>query len=365
MRLLRSLEVILGLFMWCAVLWDAFATVVLPRTVAPMKRLSGRLTRLSWRLWRAIARRIKTPALRLNFVAIYGPFSAVVLLIVWACLMIVAFSLIYHGLGPRFQASSGPVDFTTLLYMSGSTFLTLGLGDVTSPEPLGRFFMVLEAASGFVFLGLVISYMPVLDQAYASREVGSLLIHSRLGSHPNAVKFLHHYASADWSEILRGNLREGERWMAEILESHVSHPVLSYYRALHLGQNWLIAVTMVLDSCALLIVGGHGMPAEQARLTYFMGVRLLEDLTHALALKVDPDSRMRLPEADLPALIAAISGSTLELCRDARATNELLRLVRHYDVYLVALSDWLLIPLPPLIPKPDAGPDAGSQLEFE
>ena len=101
------------------------------------------------------------------------------LLALWGGLMILAFALIYHGLGPRFQAASGPVGFGTLLYMSGSTFLTLGLGDVTTLDPAGRLFMVLEAGSGFTFLALVITYMPVLHQAYVAREVGSLLIRSR------------------------------------------------------------------------------------------------------------------------------------------------------------------------------------------
>jgi hypothetical protein len=98
------------------------------------------------------------------------------LLALWGGLMVFAFALIYHGLGPRFQATSGQVGFGTLLYMSGSTFLTLGLGDLTTPDPAGRLFMVLEAGSGFTFLALVITYMPVLHQAYAAREVGSLLI---------------------------------------------------------------------------------------------------------------------------------------------------------------------------------------------
>ncbi len=361
--MLRSLEAAFGLVIWGAVLWDSFATIVLPRTVAPMKRLSGRFNKLSWRLWAAIGRRIQSPDLQLSFLAIYGPISVVILLILWAGLMVVAFTLIYQGLGPRFQVASGSVGFGTLLYMSGSTFLTLGLGDVTSTDPLGRFFMILEAASGFVFLGLMISYMPVLDQAYGSREVGNMLIHSRVGQPPSAFKFLHRYSSPDRSDILRGNLRDAERWMAEILESHLSHPVLSFYRAQHSGQAWLVSLTMLLDCCALLIVGGHGLPAEQARLTYLMGVQLLKDLTRAIGILVDPNSPMRLPESDLPALVAAVAVAKLNLTLEPRATDELLRLVRQYDVYLYALSDWLVIPLPALIPPQDAGQATDSHAE--
>ena len=177
--MLGWLEIALGLLIWSGAFWDGFATIVLPRTVAPMKRLSGRFNRWSWRLWAAVGRRIGQPELKLSFLAVYGPISVMVLLFIWAMLMIVAFAMIYHGLGPRFQADRGSIDFGALLYMSGSTFLTLGLGDITSTDPVARSFMILEAGMGYTFLGLIITYMPLLDQAYGAREVGNLLIHSR------------------------------------------------------------------------------------------------------------------------------------------------------------------------------------------
>ncbi len=273
----------------------------------------------------------------------------------WAGLMIFAFAMIYHGLGPRFHADRGPVDFGALLYTSGSTFLTLGLGDITSTDPLARFFMILETGTGYTFLGLIITYMPVLEQAYGTREVGNLLILSRAGRPPGAIKLLHRYASPDRQEILRGNLRESERWMAEILQTHLSHPVLSFYRAQHWGQSWLVSLTIVLDSCALLIVGGEGPPAEQAKLTYRMGIHLLKDLMDALGLAADPQAPGRLTEADVAALIAAIEASAIPWTIGLRKTAQLIRLVRRYEVYLMPLSDWLVISLPAWIPAADEG----------
>ena len=122
-------------------------------------------------------------------------------------------------------------------------------------------FILLEAGSGYIFLALIITYMPVLEQAYGAREVGNMLIHSRAGRPPSAIKLLHRYSGTDRSEILRGNLREAERWMAEILQSHLSHPVLTFYRAHHWGHSWLVALTTILDSSALLIATGDGLVA--------------------------------------------------------------------------------------------------------
>ena len=199
----------------------------------------GAVQQVSWSLWAAIGRRITNPQVQLSFLAIYGPVSVILLLILWGGLMILAFTLIYQGLGGDLSRPSGPVGFGTLFYTSASTFLTLGLGDVTSPEPIGRFFVIMEAGSGFIFLGFMISYMPLLDQAYGVREVGNQLILSRAGQPPSGIKFLLRYADAGHSEILRGILREAERWMAEVLQSHLSHPVLSFYgRSGQVNRGW-------------------------------------------------------------------------------------------------------------------------------
>jgi hypothetical protein len=363
MTMLSWLELGVGLLVWCGVLWDGFATIILPRTVTPMRRTSGRFYRFTWLLWAAVGRRIRQPDLRLSFLAVYGPLSVMYLLILWAGLMIVAFALIYHGLGPRFLSAAGSVGFGTLLYMSASTFLTLGLGDVTSSDSIARLFILLEAGTGYTFLALIITYMPVLDQAFGAREVSNLLIHSRAGRPPGAIKFLHRHSGTDHSELLRGNLRDAERWMAATLQSHVAHPVLAFYRAHHWGQSWLVSLTTLLDSSALLIAGGDGLLAAQATMTYRMGLLLLKDVMGALSISIDPHCRIRLTEADLPTLRAALKASGLTLTLGPGASNQLLRLARRYDVYLLALSEWLVIPLPPWIPAIDGGQEAEASEE--
>jgi hypothetical protein len=278
----------------------------------------------------------------------------VILLVLWAGLIIFAFALVYHGMGSRFQAAGGSAGFGTLVYMSASTFLTLGLGDVTSSDPIARVFIELEAGSGYVFLALMITYMPVLEQAYGSREVVNLLIHSRSGHPPSAIKFVRRYRGSDRREVLRSNLRDAERWIAEILQTHLSHPVLSFYRSHQWGESWLVALTTVLDVCALLIAGGDGLPASQARITYRMGLRLLKDLTAALHLTLDPECPRRLTEVSLAALSSDLKLAAPALTLGSEASDRLLRLVERYDAYLFALSASLVIPLPSWHPTVDA-----------
>ena len=109
----------------------------------------------------------------------------------------------------------------------------------------------------------------------------------------------------------------------------------------------------MLDACSLLIVGGDGLPASQARITYRMGLRLLRDLTEALSLTLDPGKQSRLTEADLAALRADLKVAVPTLALGPEASDQLLHLVRRYDVYLFALSAWLVIPLPSWNPTID------------
>jgi hypothetical protein len=346
MTMISGLEIVAGLVVWFLVLRDGFETVVLPRTVTPMKRMSGRFFRRSWLLWAAVGRRIPTSKLRLSFLSIYGPLSVMVLLLIWAVVMLIAFAIIYHGLGLRFQNDRGALGFGALLYLSGSTFLTLGLGDITSADPVARFFMILEAGTGFIFLGLMISYMPVLHQAYGSREVGSMLFRTRIGHPPGAINLLARYSGGEGSEILRGNLRDAEHWMATTLQSHLCHPALAFYRPQHSDEAWLVSLATLLDTSALLVVAGGGVLQAQAAATHRMGLQLLKDLTDALGIPVESESRIRLADSDLVALSRAMMESRLSWTLGAKESSELLPLVRQYEIYLVALSDWLVIPLP-------------------
>jgi hypothetical protein len=125
---------------------------------------------------------------------------------------------------------------------------------------------------------------------------------------------------------------------------------LCFYRAQHLGESWLISLTTILDTCSLLIVGGEGLAREQARLTYRMGLLLLNDLTSALALPVPARGDTRLSAADLPALRAALSSAGIALRLGPTEGTELVRINGRYDVYLHVMSRWLLITLPPWIP---------------
>ena len=94
-------------------------------------------------------------------------------------------------------------------------------------------------------------YFPVLYSAFSRREVSISLLDARAGSPPTAAELMrrHSYEGAD--QALSVLLIEWERWSAELLESHISYPLLCYFRSQHTNQSWLSALTSILDTSAL------------------------------------------------------------------------------------------------------------------
>ena len=73
-------------------------------------------------------------------------------------------------------------------------------------------------------------------------------------------------------------LRDWENWAADLLESHLSYPVLCFFRSQHDNQSWLAALSTVLDACSLVMVGIEGVPKWQAQLTFKMARHALVDI---------------------------------------------------------------------------------------
>jgi hypothetical protein len=61
------------LLLIAVVLWDAFETVILPRTVTRRWRLARLYFRATWNPWARLARMFESDSRRERFLAIYGP----------------------------------------------------------------------------------------------------------------------------------------------------------------------------------------------------------------------------------------------------------------------------------------------------
>jgi Ion channel len=343
-----------GLLTVLFVLWDAFETVVLPRRVSRRIRLTRFFYRLSWKPYRAAARLIPAGNSRENFLSVFGPLSLLLLLALWALSLVFGFALVELGLGSPVESPAGLSGFAADLYMSGTTFFTLGLGDVTPQTSAARVFTTMEAGTGFAFLALVISYLPILAQAFSRRESKITLLDARAGSPPTASELLRRHASADQASALQDLFGEWEVWAAELLESHVSFPVLAYYRSQHDNQSWVAAMTALLDASALVMTGVHGAAIRPARLTFAMARHALVDLSQVLGRRPRNDGPDRLPTEELDRLRQALASCGVPLPGDRASEDRLAHFRRQYEPYARALSEFLLMPLPRFVPAPDA-----------
>ncbi len=344
---MNILLAIVALMLLAVVLWDAFETVVLPRRVTRRYRLVGLFYRTAWPLWSGVVRRLVAFKYRETALSYFGPLSMILLLAFWAGALVFAFGTLYWIDESALKtATSVPPSWGMCLYFSGTTFFTLGLGDIAPVTPYTRALVAVEAGLGFGFLAIVISYLPAIHQSFARREVNISLLDARAGSPPSASEILKRQTSDKTIVALTELLREWERWCAELLESHLSFPMLVYFRSQHDNQSWLGALTAILDVSAFVIASLEGECTRQARLTFAIARHTLVDL--ALVLHTPPRGMIahRLGNAQLAQLRSIASDAHLTLRPNTEAEEALRTLQDLYEPYIVSLSARLHLPLP-------------------
>jgi ion channel len=340
----RYMVAVLGFVMAAIMLSDAFEVIILPRRVSRRFRFARFFYRSTWQLRSVIAEWITADKRRESYLSIFGPLSLLMLLSVWATGIIAGFAMLQWGLQDRLNVQQSVASFLTYLYMSGTTFFTLGLGDVLPWGRVGRTLVVVEAGLGFAFLGAVISYLPMIYQTFSRREVSISLLDARAGSPPSAGELLRRNGG-DMSE-LRRLLVDWERWSAELLESHISYPFLVYFRSQHTNQSWLAAVTTILDTCALVMAGIDGGPKRQAQLTFAKARQAVVELSQIFIPSPPSLVRDRLPSSSLSVLGKMLAEAGVALRHDVATAERLRELRRMYEPNVQALSDYLLVSLP-------------------
>lgn len=333
-----------------AALFDAFQTVILPRRATGRFRITRIFYILTWWPWSHVTGRIRDARKRETAFSYYGPLSLLLLIVVWAAGLVIGFALLLYSLPAPFSDPLHPhAGFTSAIYLSGTTLFTLGLGDITPHAAAARVFVVLESGMGLGFLAMVIGYFPVLYGAFSHREVAISLLDARAGSPPTAAELMRRHAFEGGSEALNTLLIEWERWSAELLESHISYPLLCYFRSQHSNQSWLAALTSVLDASALLIAGVQDHAARQAQLTFAMARHAMVDLSQVFSLTPLPNSEDRLPLERFQKLHDRLCESGVRVCRDPDSMARLSKMRALYEGYAITLSHYFCMPLPPWV----------------
>ena len=336
---------VVGAAIVVTVFWDAFETLVLPRTPRRRLRLTRLFYRATWTWWMACARRVRSNDQRERFLALYGPASVFVVLTCWILALVVGYALLQWSQRDHLANVHGAPTFTDDLYVSATALFALGLSNVAPNGRAGRLLIVAETGSSLLLLSMLFSYIAIVYQSFARREVRITMLDAWAGSPPSATEILSRTAAAGSLSQLDTFFADWEYWCSDVLESHLSYPAIGYFRSQHPRQSWVSALATLLDVATLVKVGIEGVPSWRAHLMFAVARHAAVDLAHVLGT---PPRQLsdRLPAHALGQVRSELERTGLRPDRSRAADEELIELRASYEPYVAALASRLMVPLP-------------------
>lgn len=217
---------------WLLIVWGAlevFVGVLYPRAlIGPLAgglcHLSQRLAAAIWRSWPGALR----PA-----ISLIGPLLVVAQVVSWGLLLWIGFSLVaWPHLGESIVASgnrSTPTDFFSAMYVMGFSLTTLGVGDMIPVSSMMQLLLIVQAAFGFSFFTLVLTYVMSVYSALVARNHLALSIECHTRGTGDPYVYLQSTLRMSVESVLRSE-DELTDSLLDMFESHQFYPVLHYFR---------------------------------------------------------------------------------------------------------------------------------------
>jgi hypothetical protein len=276
---MEFLAVVVGAVMVLAVLADVINTLITTTRSTGRWWLTRILYTYTWRVVRVLGRRIADEQRRERFYSWFGPISVIAMLVTWVTQQVIGFGLIWWGL----DGIEGAHDLGDSMYYSGVVYFTLGFGEIVPSGALPRFGALVEALSGVLTTALVIGYLPALYAAYSQREQKLLTLDDGTEDRITPTSLVLSRAPDGDLDRLEGFFKEWEAWVAQVLETHTTFPMLGLFRSQHPGQHWITALGLVTDAALHVEI----CVDSESRSAYWMmrrSVRLFQTLTETADL---------------------------------------------------------------------------------
>jgi hypothetical protein len=275
-------EIIAGLLILALVQYDVFQAVIVPRPSTSGIGIARYVIVLTWPAWRRYCESIRSADARERRLGAYAPAMLIVLLFFWIVTLIFGYALIFHGL--RDQVTPPPADLWNAVYFAGTSFLTIGFGDVT-PTGLGARIVALAAgANGLILVALAITFLFSLYGSFQKREVLVVTLDARAGAPPSGVQLLEKLSRLGLTKGLPALFAAWETWSAEVLDSHLAYPLLCFFRSSHDNESWVSALGALLDAATLSITTLEDGSEGAAHLMVGLGSHLVEDVARYFRL---------------------------------------------------------------------------------
>jgi hypothetical protein len=276
MRVLDLLAGAAGAFLVVWSLRDLFISVIVPRSVGGRFRPSVLISRYGWRSWRAAALRITDMERREDTLAVFAPTFMITLLAYWVASQVVGLGLLFWAL--RGWVHPEPT-LGEAIYFAGASLLTIGYGDYAPVHWVTRVLALFAGASGLGTFAIVTTFLFQTVSAFQRREAFIVTIAERTGAPPSGLEFLMRHIKLGMVDDIGTILRESQRWLAEVMETHLAYPVLTYFRSSHDDESWVGTIGALLDASTLLLTTVDLDHRGQAQITLHTGSHLVRDFT--------------------------------------------------------------------------------------
>jgi len=334
-------EVVAGVAIVLATFYDLFHSVVLPRPSINRFVLVRFLFRGLWGLWRWIGGRIRTPATRESWLAVFGPAGVILIFVLWAVAFLLGYALVLDGF--RSQIRPPLAGIGDSLYFSATTIVPLSYGDFVPEGWAPRLTIIFESATGVGIAALVITLLFSLYQSFQEREELVVTLDALAGAPPSGLQILER-AAADRGlrpELVK-TFDDWRKWSAAVLESHLAYPILVYFRSSHDNEAWLNSFGAVMDAATLTYTTLDEDEVGSAKLMLTVGDHLVEDLAWYLRYARSTDPHVDREEFD--EAYARLKAAGFKCRPVEQAWSDFSRFRAKYAAQLSQMAHFLAIP---------------------
>ena len=146
-------------------------------------------------------------------------------------------------------------------------------------------------------------------------------------------------------EMLYRSLAEWQMWTADVLESHVSYPMLALFRSQHPGQSWVTALGVVTDAATLTSACVEGAQSREPYFLYRRGRRAIVEISSRLHVPAAPTPPSWLVADELRAGLEPARRHSASRCATRTRRGRTCRRSRAtYGDQLERLIDFLVAP---------------------
>jgi hypothetical protein len=282
---------------------------------------------------------MRDPERREDTLAVFAPLYLVSIFAYWVASQIVGYGLMFWAL----RAGLNPVPrLGGTMYFAGTSLLTIGYGDITPIHWYTRVLALFAAGGGLATLAIVTTFLFQTFGAFQRREAFVVTISERTGAPPSGLEFLIRHLKLGLMPDVGPILRDAQQWIAEVLETHLAYPVLTYFRSSHDDESWVGTLGALLDASTLLVTTLDMDHRGQAEITLRIGTHLVRDFRGFFRLPAEAAAGVEYEEFVAAYVTLRELGATLRPLEDAWPAFAEKR--ANYATSLDAMARWWRIP---------------------